>query len=97
MKCSCILENHRETKCIYGRKSDLLRWLATIVAEGGHNKPIDKQIVEVAMLSDVPHKNAGGLVDGLSFIGLPNIETICAVLVVQTFEGEGIQHRRGDV
>ena len=49
------------------------------------------------MLSDVPHKNAGGLVDGLSFIGLPNIETICAVLVVQTFEGEGIQHRRGDV
>ena len=53
-------------------------------------------MVGVAMLGDVPHKNAGGLVDGLGFIGLLKIETICAVLVVQTFEGEGIRHRSGD-
>ena len=91
------LENCRAKRRIYGRLSDLLGWLATIVAEICHNEPVNKQTVGVAMRGDVPRKNAGGLVDGLGSVGLPNLETICAVSVVQMFEGEGIRYRRRDI
>ena len=97
MKCSCILENRRGTKCIYGQKSDLLRWLAAVIAEIGHHKAVDKEREGVAVLGDVACKNAGGLVDRLGFVCLMILETICAVLVAQTFNGEAIRHRSRDI
>ena len=97
MKCSCILENSRGTKRIYGQKIDLLRWLAAVVAEICHHEAVDKETVGVAVLGDVACKNAGGLVDWFGFVCLTILETICVVSVAQTFNGEAIRHRSRDI
>ena len=41
----------------------------------------------VAVLGDVACENTGSLIYQLDFVGLTNLETICAFLVAKTFEG----------